>query len=76
LASSLKIREGTNGHQYWHVDFDIVATYNGTQLKARIQWIEEVMLRIRGGNRKLTRVDRIQDSTKSGPASVVAELSD
>ncbi|PVF99199.1 hypothetical protein CPB86DRAFT_315495 [Serendipita vermifera] len=57
LVSSLSIRQGMNGHQYWHVDFDIVVTYNGTQLRAKIQWKED-------------------DSTKTGPAALVADFSD
>lgn len=44
VKPALRSLLNTNGQQYWQVDYKVAIIFGGTQIKARLQWYENVSI--------------------------------
>jgi hypothetical protein len=72
LAGALRVQTGKRGKTFYRVDYNVCVYFGGTQLRANLQWKEDVRTFSSSSRTSLTKS---QGVLREGPVSVMPYVS-
>jgi len=72
LAGALQIQTGSRGKKFYRVDYNVCIYFGGTQLRAKLQWMEKVSTFT---SRNLSLFTKSQKVVREGPVTVMPYVS-